>query len=122
VIARGNAICSSALSAIRAVPPPSGGSAAALGAYLQKVRPIVDKETSQLGALPRPAARKATLDAFVAAFEASDRAYRRAAAAGGRGDADGIAQALSALRSSRVAPLARAYGLTDCTGGLATVS
>jgi hypothetical protein len=120
VIARGNGICTAALDSIRSVPPPTGGSAAALDAYLGKVRPIVDTEAAQLARLPRPPTRKTTLDAFVTAFAATDRAYRMAAAAAARGDAAGAVAALSALRSSRVAALARAYGLTDCTGAVAT--
>jgi hypothetical protein len=122
VIARGDAICSSTLSAIRAVPPPTGSSTSALGAYLRKVRPIVDAEAAKLTALPRPAARRATLAEFLAAVRASDRAYREAAAAAARGDADGVAEALASLRTSRVTVLARRYGLGACTGTAATVS
>jgi hypothetical protein len=120
VIARGNAICSQSLASIRSVPPPAGASAPELAAYLKKVRPIIDHEASQLAALPRPSQSKATLDSFVAAFGATDRAYREAAAAAGRGDAAEAARALSTLRSSKVASLAGAYGLTDCTGTAAT--
>jgi hypothetical protein len=86
------------------------------------VRPIVDREATHLAALPRPAERKSTLDAFVAAFTQTDHAYRQAAAAATRGDASAATQALSTLRSSRVAALARAYGLNDCTGTVATGS
>ena len=122
VIARGNGICTAALASIRAVPPPAGASATALAIYLKKVRPIIDHEASQLAALPRPTERKATLDAFVGAFDKTDQAYRRATAAASHGNASDAAQALAALRSSRVAPLARAYGLTDCTGTVSSVS
>jgi hypothetical protein len=122
VIARGNGICIASLDAIRAVPPPAGASATALATYLNKVRPIVTHEASQLAALPRPDERKATLDAFVAAFARTDHAYRQAAAAATRGDARGAAQALATLHSSRVAALARTYGLDDCTGTVATSS
>jgi hypothetical protein len=122
VIARGNGICTASLEAIRAVPPPSGNTPAALAAYLKKVQPIVEREASELSKLPRPTEQKATLDAFVAAFARTDRAYRQAAAAADRGDARGAAQALATLHSSRVASLARAYGLKDCTGTLASAA
>ena len=118
MIARADAICSSTLSQIRAVAPPTGVSAAT---YLRKVAPIVDKEAAQIAKLPRPAARKATLDQFVAAVQTADHAYRQATAAAGRGNSSGVATALSTLRTSRAPLLARRYGLTACAGSSATV-
>jgi hypothetical protein len=120
VIARGNGICTASLDAIRAVPPPSSNTPTALAAYLKKVQPLVAHEASQLAKLPRPAEHRATLDAFLSAFANTDRAYRQAAAAASRGDARGAATALGALRSSRVAGLARVYGMRDCTGEVAS--
>jgi hypothetical protein len=121
VVARGNAICTQALSAIRSVPPPTGATAGALATYLKKVGPIVEKEASQLAGLPRPAVQKQTLDAFVSAFQATAHAYRDAAAAASRGSAADARQALASLNSSKVPQLATQYGLTACTGAGGTV-
>jgi hypothetical protein len=94
----------------------------ALADYLNKVRPIVDREASGITALPRPAARQATLERFVTAVTAADQAYRQAAAAATRGDSAAVASALARLHANPAATLARRYGLTACAGTGATVS
>ncbi|HEY5188321.1 MAG TPA: hypothetical protein VII87_04755 [Solirubrobacteraceae bacterium] len=123
VIARGNAICLSALRAVRSQPPPSAaGSLPALADYLKRVVPIVDKEVAAVRALPRPAHDRALLDRYVSALTATGAEYRTLAAAAARGDRSAVAQALAALRASTAAPAAARYGLSDCAGSGATVT
>jgi hypothetical protein len=116
VIARGNAICASALQNIRAVPSPAGGSTslAGLAAYVGQVAPIVDKEARQLRALPKPAEQRALLARYLSAVAADAAEYRTLAAAARAGDSAGVAQALADLRDSQAASLASEYGLTQC--------
>jgi len=116
VIARGNAICASALQNIRGVPSPAGGSEslAGLAAYVRQVAPIVEKEARQLHALPRPGNGRALLERYLSAVAADAGHYRALAAAAERGDSAGVSAALANLRDSQAASLATEYGLTQC--------
>lgn len=122
VIARANAICAASVRDVRSVAPPApgDGSLMSLSAYLQKVLPIVEKEGGDTRALPRPAAGRALLNRYIAAVTAAEQQYRAAAAAAARNDPAAVAQALSALRSSPAATLARQYGLSRCSAGAGT--
>jgi hypothetical protein len=122
VIARGDAICSSALRSIRATAPPAqgAGSLAALASYLQRVLPIVDKEAAELRALPRPASGRATLKRYIAAVTGSAAEYGALAAAAARGDRSASDAALAALRADQASALALQYGLTQCAGTAGT--
>jgi len=114
VIARGNQICDTAAAAVRAVPPPAGTSTQALARYYEQVLPIVDKEASQLQALPRPAQNRSTLKAYVDAIAASVTAYHKVVAAAQQGDSGTVASESAKLRASPAAGLAQLYGMTDC--------
>ncbi len=118
VIARANAICFTAQQAARSVASP--GTAAndprALGAYFDKLAPIVAQEARQLAALPRPPQRQATLNHYIAAVGASVTDYRAAARAAAAGNDGGVTQALAKLQAADATRYARAYGLTQCTG------
>ena len=121
VIARGNAICSTAASAVRAAPSPAGSSTAALAHYLTRVAPVIDTEVAALRALPRPARGRSRLDAFIAAEAKLAADYRQLAAAARRGDQGAVSRALGALQSSDAPALATRYGLSQCTGSTGTV-
>jgi hypothetical protein len=116
VIARGNAICSSALSSVRVVvPPPKGAnSGTALSGYFKRIEPIVDKEVSQLGKLPRPDTDKAVLNRYIDAVTKAGTVYKQLVAAAQRNDIPGVARALSALRASPAQSLAQQYGMSQC--------
>jgi hypothetical protein len=121
VIARADAICFNAQQAVRSVASPSAGAAdtKALATYFDKVTPIVAKEARQLAALPRPEQRRATLNHYVAAVDASVAQYRAAARAAAAGDHGGVTQALARLQSGGATRYARAYGLAQCAGSAA---
>ena len=119
-LARANAICATALRGARNVTPPgssaAGPSLDALGSYFKQVIPIVEREASQLRALPRPAADRALLDSFLSALGASVADYRRLASAATAGDRATLEQEASALGSSPASGLASRYGLSECAG------
>jgi hypothetical protein len=115
VIARANAICFNSQQTMRSIPPPSAGTETLTG-YLRKITPIAAKEARQLRALPRPAARQAALDRFIAASSSSVAEYRAAARAAAAGDDGGVQQAFARLRANPAPGYARAYGLKQCSG------
>jgi hypothetical protein len=116
VIARGNAICSSAVSSVRAVVPPAKGasSGTALAGYFKQLAPIVAKEISQLRKLPRPSTDKALLDRYIDAVTKAGKIYKQLAAAAQRNDIPGVAKYLGALRASPAQSLAQQYGMSQC--------
>ena len=122
VIAQGNAICAGALRDIRALPSPAaaGASTGGLAKYLQRVVPIVDKEISQLRALPRPAGDRAVLERYLAAMKAIDAQYHGLVAAARSGDTTAVSDRLSSLAASPAAGLAEQYGLTQCASASGT--
>jgi hypothetical protein len=124
VIARGNAICTDTLRAVRIAGNARGtgtsASGAALDAYVQRVVPIVEKEVAQLRKLPRPSANRALLDRYLAAVATAGRQYRWLAAAARRHDQAGVAEALGALRANPAPALARQYGLAQCAASAGT--
>jgi hypothetical protein len=114
VIARGNQICETAASSVRAVPPPGGQSLAELARYYKQVTPIVQTEVKQLRALPRPAQDRALLTRYLDAIASSAIEYNALAAAAQAGDRGALASASAALRSNPAASLATRYGITEC--------
>jgi hypothetical protein len=121
VIARGNAICAAAQRDLLVTPSPGGEtSLPGLGAYLRAVMPILQREVSNLQALPRPAADRALLNQYVAAVTKSGTTYRALAAAAGHGDQDGVNQALAELQVNPASSLAARYGLNQCAGATGT--
>ena len=122
VIARGNAICASAARDLLATPPPAGGEASlsGLAAYLRAIMPILQRELSNLQALPRPTADRALLDQYVTAVRKSGATYRALAAAAQRGDQEGVNQALAQLQANPAPSLAARYGLKQCAGAAGT--
>lgn len=126
VIKRADAICFATQQSLRTVPAPAGGvslrNLPAAAGYLGREARLVRRQASQLRALPRPAARRATLDAFIAAASKSAADETRLAAAATRGDQSAAGQALSDLADVPVSRLATAYGLTQCTGSASTAS
>ena len=126
MIKRADAICFSTQQSIRAVAAPAGGVSLtdlpAASAYLGREARLLEHQASQLADLPRPPARRATLDAFVAAASRSATDYRELAAAARRGDRLAAGRALSDLADAPVTRLATAYGLAQCTGTASTAS
>ena len=122
VIARGNVICATAASAVRSVPPPSGGSASALAHYFKRVTPIVDTEVRQLRALPRPPQDRTLLSRYLDAIASSAAEYHALAGAAQRGDRGALASASAALRSNPAASLAARYGIADCAASPGTAA
>jgi hypothetical protein len=124
VIARGNAICSSAVSAARAVVPPAkgAGSGTALAGYFKQLGPIVAKEVSQLRKLPRPSTDKAVLDRYIDSVTKAGNVYKQLAAAARRDDIQSVANYLSALRASPAQSLAQQYGMSQCAAAAGTAS
>jgi hypothetical protein len=120
VIAHANGICVSTLRQVREVPPPSGNSLKALGAYLAKVEPIITKQASDTRALPRPAKDRAILNRYVAAVSAGATQYRALATAARNGDSAGVSQALATLRDNPAQALAKEYGLNECIASAGT--
>ena len=122
VIARANAICFTALQAVRSLSPPTTGTGAlaSLSAYLHKVVPIVAREAADTSALPRPSPDRAVLNRYVAAVSAAETEYRALASAAARGDHAAVAQALSALHGNAATALATEYGLSQCAASAGT--
>jgi hypothetical protein len=119
VIARGNAICSSAVSSVRAVAPAKG-SGSALAGYFKQLEPIVAHEVSQLRKLPHPDADKAVLNQYTAAVTKAGTTYKALAAAAQRGDIAGVAKYLGELRASPAQSLAQKYGMSQCAAAAGT--
>jgi hypothetical protein len=122
VIARGNAICSSAVSSVRAVVPPAKGasSGTTLAGYFKQLEPIVAKEVSQLRKLPRPSTDKALLDRYIDSVTKAGNIYKQLAAAAQRNDIPGVAKYLGALRASPAQSLAQRYGMSQCAAAAGT--
>jgi hypothetical protein len=122
VIARGNAICSNAISSVRAVVPPAKGasSGTALAGYFKQLDPIVAKEVSQLRKLPRPDADKAVLNRYIGAVTKAGGVYKQLVAAAQRNDIPGVAKYLSALRANPAQSLAQQYGMSQCAAAAGT--
>jgi hypothetical protein len=111
-VIRADAICAGALRQARSIAPGT-----ALPAYLAAYVPVLESEASQLRALRRPpgsAHDQAALKQYFAALSQTVAEYRRLATAAKSGDDQGVANAESALGSSRVYSLATAYGLNSC--------
>jgi hypothetical protein len=122
VIARGNQICETAASSVRALPPPGGQSLSDLARYYKQVTPIVRAEVNQLRALPRPAQDRTLLNRYLDAIASSASDYETLAAAARDGDRAELATAAAALRSNPAAGLATSYGITRCGGSLGTAA
>lgn len=122
VTARGNAICAGALRDLRATPSPASGRTALanLAAYMNAVLPIVQREVSNLRALPRPAANRRLLNQYIAAVSSSAATYRSLAQAARRGDQAGVNQALATLQGNPAATLAGRYGMSQCASAGST--
>ncbi len=120
VIARGDQICQTADSQVRAVPPPAAGSPSSLASYYRNVTPIVRTEVQQLLALPRPAKDRTLLTRYLAAISLAAGQYQALAAAAARGDSAAVAGTGAALRANPAGDLAGRYGLTGCGGSLGT--
>jgi hypothetical protein len=120
-IARANAICESALRGIRNVSPPTGTvTLLALARYLGQVTPIIETETKQLRALPRPAADRALLERYLTALRLDGAEYRAWASAARSGDRQAMSTATAALQASSAAGLAGRYGLSACASSSGT--
>jgi hypothetical protein len=119
-VARADAICAATTRELRtaAGTPPSG--VPAVARYLGDVIPLLERELKQLRALPRPAARRAELDRYLAAQAQIVARYRTLAGAVRHGDAGAVNRVLAALQSSPAAGLASSYGLSDCAGASGT--
>ena len=122
VIARGNAICSSAVSSVRAVVPPAkgAGSATALAGYFKQLEPIVANEVSQLRKLPRPSVDQALLNRYIDAVSEAGTVYKRLVSAAERNDVPAVARYLGALRASPAQSLAQRYGIGQCAAAAGT--
>ncbi|MDQ6850029.1 MAG: hypothetical protein M3070_08685 [Actinomycetota bacterium] len=116
VIARGNAICSSAVNSVRAVVPPAkgAGSGTALAGYFRQLEPIVAKEVTQLRKLPRPSTDRAVLNRYIDSVTKAGNVYKQLVSAAERNDIPGVAKHLSALRASPAQSLAQRYGMSKC--------
>ena len=124
VIARGNAICETALRDARAVPAPASTGTIELRAlvgYLAKIQVIVNHEVAQLEALPRPGADATTLDQYLAAMRAARTEFGQLLAAARAGDQAKAVRIQAELSASPATGLARRYGLIQCSGSGATV-
>jgi hypothetical protein len=120
VIARGNAICTATVRAVRSTGSGATGTGSALDAYLQRIVPIVEKEVAQLRKLPRPTPDRALLNRYLAAIARAGAQYRALGSAARVHDSAGVAQVLGELRSNPAPGLARQYGLTACAGAVGT--
>jgi hypothetical protein len=124
VIARGNAICSSAVSSVRAVVPPAkgAGSGTALAGYFKQLEPIVAREVSQLRKLPRPGTEKAVLNRYIDSVTKAGNVYKQLVSAAQRNDIPGVAKYLGDLRASPAQSLAQRYGMRQCAAAAGTSS
>lgn len=128
-IARADAICASTLRAERTIAAPrftpgAAGQLSTLAAYLSRAAPLVQSQSGQLRALPRPsedARDRALLTRYLAASARAAGDYAALAAAAQRNDAREVLAAEAALRSSPTTALAITYGLRTCGGAGATV-
>jgi hypothetical protein len=110
-VARADAICAAAVRNARAVEP------GALAASYAALAAVVESEQRQLHSLRRPPGRareRALLGRYFAALDGVVSDFRRLASAAAAGDAQGVAEAEAALRSSPVSALAASYGLSSC--------
>ena len=75
LVAKANAICNTAVNEGRTIPVPQDlvTNAAAAAAYFDKVTPIVDKETADLGALKPDSSAAADWNAFVSVRKSTDQ-------------------------------------------------
>jgi hypothetical protein len=128
-IARADAICASTLRQTRLIAPPAftrakGDQLRALASYAGDVLPLAQSEVTALRGLRRPTqsmADKASLAAYLTAFDSVVGDYRDLETAASKVDAPGVAGAEAALRASPVAALAARYGLRTCgTAGATT--
>jgi hypothetical protein len=124
VIARGNAICSSALHSVHAVLPPAKGTASgsALGGYFKRLEPIVSNEVSQLRKLPRAGTDEALENRYINSVTEAGNVYKQLASAAERDDLAGVARYLSALRAGPTQSLARRYGMSQCAAAARAAS
>jgi hypothetical protein len=122
VIARGNQICQTAASSVRAVPPPTGQSLPELAQYYKQVTPVVQAEVKQLRELPRPSQDRALLNQYLDAIGSSASEYDALVSAAQNGDRAAVDSASAALRSNPAASLATRYGITECGGSLGTAA
>ena len=128
-VARADAICASAVSDARAIPPPilSGTGPAQLSAlahYLAVVVPIYELEARQLRELKRPqqsATDRVELSRFLAAVSEAASEIRNLAAAAERQDAQGVTSAEATLQANEAGSLASRYGVRSCGAPSATV-
>lgn len=117
--ARANAVCSSALRTLRALPAGGG-----VVAYLHAAIPVITRESHELSSLRRPplAPRQAELlRRFLASVAASPAEFRGLARAEATGSPSAVAAAAAPLRAAQTVSLSAALGLTDCGAPGATV-
>lgn len=116
VIARADRICSTALTRLRTVTPPSRAPAAltSMSAYVGRILPIVDTELAQLRKLPQPDSGGRLLRAYIRSVATTAGQYRALARAAASGEQDRVDTALTTLSTSSAGSDAAAFGLTTC--------
>jgi hypothetical protein len=123
-VARADAICASAVRAVRQVPPPRFASPRErlpeLARYLARALPILQAESARLRALGRPPDQRALLARYLDELSHSVARYRALLTDAQRGDARALAADEAALRASPLPALAARYGLRSCAGPGAT--
>jgi hypothetical protein len=117
VMARADAICSTALGDARALK--QGGAADAV--YLGQLATVVETEARKLRALPRPAADRAVLDLFITNVARAAGQYRQLAAAARAGDQATVRRLTAELAANPEATYASSYGLRECAGRSGTL-
>lgn len=116
VIARGNAICTTAARETENLPA-SGGSTPAFEAEA----PIVTKEATAIDALPVPSARRALFLRFIAAENRLAAGYRRLATLERAGETAAMQSQVRELEGNDAWRLAGEYGMAECSGPHASV-
>lgn len=120
VIARGNAICATAARETANLPASAGRPGGSTFAF-EADAPIFTREAKAMDALPVPKARRALFERFIAAEDALAAGYRRLAAAQRAGNDAAIRRTTPTLEGNDALRLAGEYGMSQCSGPVATV-
>jgi hypothetical protein len=127
-IQRADGICGASLRSVRALTPPtvSGPQAAqnaSLGAYLDRMLPLMRRELGHLQALPRPsesATQKRARVAYLGALKQSIDQFATLAAAAHTNQTAEVRSLERALAANPAPRLASKYGLRNCSSSAAT--
>jgi hypothetical protein len=125
-ISRADAICARGDSQIKSVPLPqtTGLSApqiyANLGSYVDRLLPVAQKVIVQIKALKQPSDNQALLHRYYASLDSGIVKLQALSTAAKQANKQGLQTAITGLRDTQPAQLARQYGFRTCGSTAAT--